>query len=152
MTTQLQFLLISVADWMSQHQQAVIEYLQEENRILLEQLGGKPKRFTDAQRIRLARKAKRVGRRRLGKLATLVTPESATLSPCPRSLSLRPFSTNIPLRHRAEFVRMNILASRDYLHGYIQCWNGRRRLIPACSPALTAFTLKKRKVESVSHH
>src|ERR1022692_3540044 len=57
---------------MSRHQQAVIEYQQEENRILLEKLGGKPKRFTDAQRIRLARKAKRVGRRRLGKLATLV--------------------------------------------------------------------------------
>src|ERR1022692_4858425 len=61
---QLQFLLIAVAGWMSRHQQAVIEYLQEENRILLEQLGGKPKRFTDAQRIRLARKAKLVGRRR----------------------------------------------------------------------------------------
>ena len=61
---------------MSRHQQAVIEYLQEENRILLEQLGGKPKRFTDAQRIRLARKAKLVGRRRLGKLATLVTPDT----------------------------------------------------------------------------
>ena len=55
MTTQLQFLLIAVAGWMSRHQQAVIEYLQEENRILLEQLGGKPKRFTDAQPIRLAR-------------------------------------------------------------------------------------------------
>ena len=61
---------------MSRHQQAVIEYLQEEIRILLEQLGGKPKRFTDAQRIRLARKAKLVGRRRLGKLATLVTPDT----------------------------------------------------------------------------
>ena len=48
MTTQLQFLLIAVAGWMSRHQQAVIEYLQEENRILLEQLGGKAKRFTDA--------------------------------------------------------------------------------------------------------
>ena len=68
MTTQLQFLLIAVAGWMNRHQQAVIEYLQEENRILLEQLGGKPKRFTDVQRIRLARKAKLVGRRRLGKL------------------------------------------------------------------------------------
>src|ERR1039457_3186584 len=59
---------------MSRHQQTVIEYLQEENRILLEKLGGKPKRFTDAQRFRLARKAKLVGRRRLGRLATLVTP------------------------------------------------------------------------------
>jgi putative transposase len=75
-TTQLQLLLIAVAGWMSRHQQAVIEYLQEENRILLEQLGGKPKRFTDVQRIRLARKAKLVGRRRLGKLATLVTPDT----------------------------------------------------------------------------
>src|ERR1022692_2098707 len=61
---------------MNRHPQAVIEYLQEENRILLEQLGGKPKRFTDVQRIRLARKAKLVGRRRLGKLATLVTPDT----------------------------------------------------------------------------
>src|SRR5450432_1044819 len=61
---------------MSRHQQTVIEYLQEENRILLEQLGDKPKRFTDAQRIRLAHKAKLVGRRRLGKLATLVTPDT----------------------------------------------------------------------------
>src|ERR1022692_4051709 len=67
---------------MSRHQQAVIEYLQEENRILLEQLGGKPNRFTDAQRIRLARKAKLVGRRRLGKLATLVTPGTLPLVPC----------------------------------------------------------------------
>jgi len=75
-TTQLQFLLIAVAGWMSRHQQAVIEYLQEENRILWEQLGGKPKRFNDSQRIRLARKAKLVGRRRLGKLATLVTPDT----------------------------------------------------------------------------
>jgi putative transposase len=75
-TTQLQFLLIAVASWMSQHQQAVIKYIQEENRVLLEQLGGKPKRFTDAQRIRLARKAKLIGRRRLGKLATLVTPDT----------------------------------------------------------------------------
>src|ERR1039457_2026155 len=75
-TTQLQFLLISVAGWMSRHQQAVIEYLPEEARILLEQLGGKPQRFTDAQRFRLARKAKLVGRRRLVKLATLVTPDT----------------------------------------------------------------------------
>jgi hypothetical protein len=83
-TTQLQFLLIAVAGWMSRHQQAVIVYFQEENRILLEQLGGKPKRFTDAQRIRLARKAKLVGRRRLGQWATLVTPDTLLpLVPCP---------------------------------------------------------------------
>jgi putative transposase len=67
---------MAVAGWMNRHQQAVIEYLQEENRVLLEQLGGKPRRFTDAQRIRLARKAKLVGRRRLGQFAILVTPDT----------------------------------------------------------------------------
>src|ERR1039457_2547591 len=61
---------------MSRHQQAVIEYLQEENRILLEQLGGKAKRFTDAQRIRLALKAKVAGRRPLGHRDPLVAPET----------------------------------------------------------------------------
>ena len=76
MTTQLQFFLIAVAGWMNRHQQAVIEFLQEENRILLEQLGGKPSRFTEAQRVRLARKAKLVGRRRLGQITTLVTPDT----------------------------------------------------------------------------
>jgi transposase InsO family protein len=69
-------LLLAVAGWVNRHQQAVIEYLQEENRILLEQLGGKPRRLTDAQRVRLARKAKIVGRRRLGSFTTLVTPDT----------------------------------------------------------------------------
>ena len=77
---------------MSRHQQTVIEYLQEENRILLEQLGGKPKRFTDAQRIRLARKAKLVGRRRLGKLATLVTPDTLSVGSVSWSPKSGPFS------------------------------------------------------------
>ena len=76
MTTHLQLLLITVAGWVNQHQQAVIEYLQEENLILLEQLGGKPKRFTDSQRARLARKAKVLGRIRLCRMATLVTPDT----------------------------------------------------------------------------
>ena len=51
-------------------------YLQEENRVLLQQLGGRPRRFTDTQRSRLARKAKLVGRRRLGQIPTLVTPDT----------------------------------------------------------------------------
>ena len=43
-------LLISLAGWMNQQQQEVIDYLQEENRILREQLGGKRLRFNDDQR------------------------------------------------------------------------------------------------------
>jgi hypothetical protein len=75
-TTQLDFILLAVAGWVNRHQQAVIEFLEEENRVLLEQLGGKPKRFTDSQRMRLARKAKVVGRHRLEQLATIVTPDT----------------------------------------------------------------------------
>ena len=41
-----------------------------------EQLGGKPKRFTYAQRMRLARRAKAVGRHRLGQLCTIVIPDT----------------------------------------------------------------------------
>jgi putative transposase len=95
---------------MSRHQQAVIEYLQEENRILLEQLGGKPNRFTDAQRIRLARKAKLVGRRRLERLATLVT--SNTLLRWFRVLVAKKWTfarTNPAGRPRVDALRLALL-------------------------------------------
>ena len=48
----LQFLMLIFAGWVNRHQQDVIEYLQEENRALREQLGGKRLRFTDRQRRR----------------------------------------------------------------------------------------------------
>ena len=59
------FMVTTVAGWINRHQQAVIDYLTEERQILIEQLGGKPKAFTNSQRIRLARKAKDLGRRTL---------------------------------------------------------------------------------------
>ena len=40
----------------------VIDYLQEENRVLEEHLSGKRIRYTDKQRRRLALKAKALGR------------------------------------------------------------------------------------------
>ena len=46
--------LISLAGWMNQRQQDVIDFLQEENRVLREQLGGKRLHFNDDQRRRLA--------------------------------------------------------------------------------------------------
>ncbi len=61
---------------MNRHQQEVIEYLQEENRALREQLGGRRLRFTDVQRRRLARRAHQIGRRGLTEIATLVTPDT----------------------------------------------------------------------------
>ena len=54
----LQFVLMAMAGWMNERQQHVIEYLQEENRVLREQTGKRRLRFSDDQRLRLAVKAK----------------------------------------------------------------------------------------------
>ncbi len=69
-------LVITLAGWLNHHQQAVIDYLIEENRVLKDHLNGQQVRFTDAQRRRLARKAKVLGRRLLGEIETLVTPDT----------------------------------------------------------------------------
>ena len=49
-----QLLVIALAGWLNRHQQAVIDYLIEENRVLKDQLVGQPLRFTDEQRMRPA--------------------------------------------------------------------------------------------------
>jgi transposase InsO family protein len=72
----LQVLLAALAGWMNRHQQDVIAYLVEENRVLKEQLKGKRMRLTDDQRRRLAAKAKRLGRKALNRIATIVTPDT----------------------------------------------------------------------------
>ena len=71
----LRLLLVTLAGWVNCHQQQVIEYLVEENRVLKEQLKGRRVRLTDDQRRRLAAKGQRLGRRVLGQLATIVTPD-----------------------------------------------------------------------------
>ena len=50
----LQVLLLTVSGWVNRHQQDVIEYLVEENRVLKEQMKGRRLRLTDEQRRRLA--------------------------------------------------------------------------------------------------
>ena len=69
------FMVLCTAGWMNRNQQSVIEYLQEEVRVLKELLGKKP-RFNDEQRRRLASKANRLGRQRLERFASLVTPNT----------------------------------------------------------------------------
>jgi hypothetical protein len=61
---------------MSQQQRDIIDYLQEENRVLRQQLGGQRLRLGDDQRRRLAVKAKKLARRVLREVATIVTPET----------------------------------------------------------------------------
>ena len=72
----LQVLIPMVAGWLQRHQQQVIIYLLEENRVLKAQLGGRRLRLTDTERRRLATLAHPLGRKRLKAVATLVTPET----------------------------------------------------------------------------
>src|ERR1035438_4287682 len=71
----LPFFLSYFAGWINRHQQVVIEYLEEEIRVLKEQLGKRP-RFNDDQSRRLAVKGKSVGRKDLLRLASIVTPDT----------------------------------------------------------------------------
>jgi len=72
----LRALLLTTICWVSREQQRTIEYLVEENRVLKEQLGGRRLRLTNDQRRRLAEKGKQLGRRLLGRVATIVTPDT----------------------------------------------------------------------------
>jgi len=72
----LQFLVFTMVGWLNRHQEDLIDYLREENRVLREQLGSRPLRLTDAQRRRLAVRGKRLGRRALTQVAGIVTPDT----------------------------------------------------------------------------
>jgi hypothetical protein len=69
-------LLISLAGCLNQHQRDLIDYLQEQNRVLRQQLGNKRLRLNDDPRRRLAVKAKKLGCRVLHELTTIVTQET----------------------------------------------------------------------------
>src|SRR5256884_6426188 len=70
------FLVVSLAGWLNQRQHQIIDYLVEENCVMGEQIGRRRLRFTDDQRRRLAAKAKKLGRKVLAQVATIVTPET----------------------------------------------------------------------------
>ena len=69
-------LVMALANWLNRRQQAVIEYLREENRVLREKLGKKRILLSDDQRRRLAVRGKCLGRRLLADIACLFTPET----------------------------------------------------------------------------
>ncbi len=71
-----EFFIVTVAGWVNRHQQDVIDYLVAENRVLKRQLRGKRVRLTDDERRRLAVKGKILGRKLLGEVATIVTPDT----------------------------------------------------------------------------
>jgi transposase InsO family protein len=72
----LALLVLLFAGWVNRQQQAVIEYLLEENRVLRAAHARRRLRLTDDQRRRLAVKGKVLGRRRLAGIAGIVTPDT----------------------------------------------------------------------------
>jgi putative transposase len=99
----LHVLIALVAGWLHRHQQQVITYLHEENRVLKAQFGNRRLRLTDTDRRRLAAVAYPLGRKRLQEVATLVTPD--TLLRGYRCLIARKFDGS---RHRRHLGRPRV--------------------------------------------
>ena len=64
------------SDWINRHQQQVITYLKEENRIIKSKLPGGRLRLNDKERRRLAKLAHPLGRKTLKDTATIATPDT----------------------------------------------------------------------------
>jgi hypothetical protein len=71
-----QLLLSILAGWINEEQQKRIEYLRAENQVLREKLGKMRILLNDDQRRRLAVKGKVLGRKLLGEVGTLFTPDT----------------------------------------------------------------------------
>src|SRR5215468_5840839 len=106
----LYVLIAMLAGWLQRHQQQVITYLQEENRVLKAHLGGSRLRLTDTERRRLAALAHPLGRKRLKEFATLVTPD--TLMRWYRQLIVQKFDGS---KHRRQLGRPRIAEEVEQL-------------------------------------
>jgi hypothetical protein len=69
-------LLMVRVGWINRHQQDVITYLKEENKILREKLGTKRILLNDNQRMRLARLAKQLGKAVLKDACCAFSPDT----------------------------------------------------------------------------
>jgi putative transposase len=108
------FLLVALAGFINRQQQDMIAYLQEENRILREKLGGKRLILNVAQKRRLATAAAKLGRNVLHEMVTLFTPE--TLLRWHRLLVARKYDGSGkrgPKPHKANEVRDLVLRMKE---------------------------------------
>ena len=95
MTYHVQFLLLVLAGWVNRQQQDVIDYQQEENRVLRAGLRGKRLSLSDDDRRRLAVKAQALGREALAQIASVATP--ATLLRWYLSSAIKKIATRCPV-------------------------------------------------------
>ena len=80
----LQVMIAMIAGWINRHQQHVVTYLKEENRVLKSRLPRGKLRLSDTERRRLAKLAHPLSRKELKELVTIVTPD--TLMRCYKRL------------------------------------------------------------------
>ena len=71
-----QLFFVILAGWVNRQQQQAIEYLRTENQVLKDIHGKKRILLSDDHRRRLAVKGKILGRKRLGEIGTLFTPDT----------------------------------------------------------------------------
>ena len=72
----VRFLAAWIGVWLGRSQQQRIEYQREEIQLLRQKLGGRRLRFSDGDRRRLAVLGRKLGRRALGQVATVATPDT----------------------------------------------------------------------------
>ncbi|MGE0145660.1 MAG: transposase [Planctomycetota bacterium] len=147
----IRLLLTAIAGWIHLEQAATIDYLLEENRVLLEQLGKRRLRFSDDQRRRLAAKGVALGRRLLDQIATIITPDTilrwhrrliATKWTCPAKRRVgRP---GILKEIRTLIVRM---ANDNPTWGYCRIQGELRKLDHCVARSTIARTLKDNGIE-----
>ena len=104
--TSVRFLLAALAGWLNHRQAEAMAYVIEENRTLRAQLGGRRLRLTDDQRRRLAVRGQRLGRARLHRVATIVTPD--TILRWHRQLIARKWTYGIRRTGRAEVLPVSV--------------------------------------------
>ena len=119
--------MAALVGWLDQRQKAAVAFLVEENRILRRHVRGRL-RLTDEERRRLARHGHRLGRRRLGEVATIVTPD--TILRWHRQLIARKWTYACTSSNQSGPLRLR--RKRDFLP---LCRVVRRPLIlsPSCS-------------------
>ena len=100
---------MAVAGWWAEQRQEAVAYLVEENRILRAHLCDRI-RLTDEERRRSAGHGHRLGRRRLGQVATIVTPD--TILRCHRHLIARKWTYATPPRRRGVLAEIRRLVIR----------------------------------------
>ena len=122
----LRLLVLMLAGWLNREQQAVIDYLKEENAVLREQVGGRRLRSTDNQRRRLAVIGKALGRKVLGEVAGVVTPD--TILGWYRKLVARKYDGSKKRGPGRPRTKVDLAALEDVLGSPLGCDRSRRLL------------------------